>query len=160
MKCIDKVIERVDRLAYSHHIERLMVIGNFTLLSGHDPQSVNHWFWEQYADAYEWSVTPNVIAMSQFADGGRLASKPYIASANYIDKMSDSCKGCKYDKSEKYGDTACPLNFLYWSFVDTHRDEFIRGRQPFILNQLPKLDLEKLQEQKKIFLSKMIDSSN
>lgn len=135
-----------------------MVIGNFSLLTDRDPHSVNQWFWEQYADAYEWVVTPNVIAMSQFADAGRLASKPYIASANYINKMSDSCKNCRYDPKEKYGENACPLNYLYWTFVDSNRDEFIRGRQPFILNQLPKLDLEKLHQQKAHFLARIGDS--
>jgi deoxyribodipyrimidine photolyase-related protein len=155
LSCVDRVIERVDRLGYSHHIERLMVVGNFSLLTDRDPHSVNQWFWEQYADAYEWVVTPNVIAMSQFADAGRLASKPYIASANYINKMSDSCKSCRYDPKEKYGENACPLNYLYWAFVDSNRDEFIRGRQPFILNQLPKLDLEKLHQQKAHFLARV-----
>jgi deoxyribodipyrimidine photolyase-related protein len=96
--------------------------------------------------------------MSQFADAGRLASKPYIASANYINKMSDSCKSCRYDPKEKYGENACPLNYLYWAFVDSNRDEFIRGRQPFILNQLPKLDLERLHQQKAHFLARVGDS--
>ncbi len=152
MQCISTVIDRVDRLGYSHHIERLMIIGNFTLLAGIDPHSVNHWFWEQYTDAFEWVVTPNVIAMSQFADGGRLASKPYVSSANYINSMSDFCKNCRYDPKEKYGETACPMNGLYWNFVDDRQDIFKKGRQPFILNQLPKIDLEALQKQKTKFL--------
>ena len=160
MSCVEHVIERVDRLGYSHHIERLMIMGNFTLLADRNPHSVNQWFWEQYADAYEWVVTPNVTAMSQFADGGRLASKPYVASANYINKMSDFCSGCQYDPKEKYGETACPMNYLYWNFVNAQREEFVRGRQPFILNQLPKLDLTRLQEQKAQFLARMSGSKS
>ncbi len=152
MQCLSTVIDRVDRLGYSHHIERLMIVGNFTLLAGIDPHSVNHWFWEQYADAFEWVVTPNVIAMSQFADGGRLASKPYVSSANYINGMSDFCKTCRYDPKEKYGETACPMNRLYWTFVDDQQEVFKKGRQPFILNQLPKLDLVALRNEKAKFL--------
>jgi deoxyribodipyrimidine photolyase-related protein len=79
-----------------------MIIGNFALLAGLNPHELNKWFFEYYTDAFEWVVTPNVLSMSQYADGGKLATKPYIASANYIDKMSDYCKNCRYDKKEKY----------------------------------------------------------
>ena len=92
MNCIDTVIQRVQNENYSHHIERLMVIGNYTLLMGYNPLEVNKWFAEMYTDAFEWVVTPNVMAMSQYSDGGRLATKPYISGGNYIEKMSDYCK--------------------------------------------------------------------
>jgi deoxyribodipyrimidine photolyase-related protein len=92
MNCVNTVLSRVDELGYSHHIERLMIIGNFTLLMGYNPHHVNKWFWEQYTDAFERVVTPNVLGMSQYADGGNLATKPYVSSANYINKMSNYCK--------------------------------------------------------------------
>lgn len=92
MNCIDTVVKRVQSENYSHHIERLMIVGNYTLLMGYHPLSVNRWFAEMYTDAFEWVVTPNVMAMSQYSDGGRLATKPYISGGNYIEKMSDYCK--------------------------------------------------------------------
>lgn len=120
MRCLGCVIERVLRTGYCHHIERLMVLCNFALLAGIRPQAVNDWFLECYVDAYEWVVTPNVIGMGLNADGGRTATKPYIASAAYIDKMSDYCKGCFYDRKARVGSRACPFNTLYWNFLITH----------------------------------------
>lgn len=120
MRCLSCVIERVLRTGYCHHIERLMVLCNFALLAGIRPQAVNDWFLECYVDAYEWVVTPNVIGMGLNADGGRTATKPYIASAAYIDKMSDYCKGCFYDRKARVGPRACPFNTLYWNFLITH----------------------------------------
>lgn len=127
MNCLSTVIRKVIEHGYTHHIERLMVIGNFALLAGIMPRHINQWFWEFYVDAYDWVVSPNVIGMSQFADGGFVATKPYCASANYIDKMSDYCKTCDFNKSEKLGDVACPFNYLYWDFFMRNEEKLRRN---------------------------------
>ncbi|MBC8042021.1 MAG: cryptochrome/photolyase family protein [Rhizobacter sp.] len=116
MNCISQCVLKVREHGYTHHIERLMVLGNFALIAGVRPSEINDWFWECYLDAYDWVVTPNVVGMSQFADGGFVATKPYAASANYISKMSDYCSHCRFDKNAKTGETACPFNYLYWDF--------------------------------------------
>lgn len=151
MNCLSQSLQNVQENNYSHHIQRLMIIGNFSLLSERNPHELNRWFFEYYTDAFEWVVSPNVLAMSQFADGGRLATKPYISSANYIDKMSDYCQNCKYDKKEKYTENACPYNYLYWAFVDENKKDF-EGRQPFVLKNLEKIDIQKVRELKEKFL--------
>lgn len=120
MNCLRHVVARVIATGYSHHIERLMVICNFCLLAGIDPAAVNAWFLAFYVDAYEWVVAPNVIGMGLNADGGQIATKPYIASANYINKMSDYCTGCRFNPKQRTGDDACPYNFLYWNFLLEH----------------------------------------
>ncbi|MEY4064035.1 MAG: hypothetical protein RIR26_243 [Pseudomonadota bacterium] len=117
MNCLHQVVRQVETHGYSHHITRLMVLGNFALLSHTDPHEVNRWFWAVYLDAFEWVVTPNVLGMSQFADGGVFATKPYVSGANYINKMSRFCKGCRYDPKKTLGDDACPFNALYWDFI-------------------------------------------
>lgn len=117
MNCLRHVITRVLETGYSHHIERLMVLCNFALLAGIQPRAVNEWFLESYVDAYDWVVTPNVIGMGLCADGGVVGTKPYIASAAYINKMSDYCGECKYDAKARTGETACPFNALYWNFL-------------------------------------------
>ncbi|MDX2033691.1 MAG: cryptochrome/photolyase family protein [Blastocatellia bacterium] len=117
MNCLRRVIGRVLETGYSHHIERLMVLCNFALLAGVRPAEVNDWFLECYADAYDWVVTPNVVGMGLCADGGVVGTKPYVASAAYINRMSDYCRGCRYDPKARTGETACPFNFLYWSFL-------------------------------------------
>lgn len=118
MACLSTVITETIDHAYAHHIQRLMVTGNFALLAGLLPQAVHEWYLEVYADAYEWVELPNVIGMSLFADGGVLGSKPYAASGNYIAKMSDYCQTCRYDVKTKTGEGACPFNALYWDFLD------------------------------------------
>ena len=117
MHCMSEAIGQTKRTAYSHHIQRLMVTGNFALLAGIAPKEIAEWYLVVYADAYEWVELPNVQGMSQFADGGLLASKPYASSGAYIDRMSDFCKSCVYDVKVKSGPTACPFNFLYWAFL-------------------------------------------
>ena len=124
MRCLEKSVEQTEQEAYAHHIQRLMVTGNFALLTGVDPVQVHEWYLAVYADAFEWVEAPNTIGMSQFADGGIIASKPYISSGNYIDKMSDYCKGCSYKVKDKTGPDACPFNLLYWHFLDRHRERF------------------------------------
>jgi deoxyribodipyrimidine photolyase-related protein len=124
MRCMAEAVGQTRAEAYAHHIQRLMVTGNFALLAGVDPAQVHEWYLAVYADAYEWVEAPNVIGMSQFADGGIIASKPYVSSGNYINKMSDYCKGCAYSVTKKTGQGACPFNLLYWHFMDRHRDRF------------------------------------
>ena len=124
MACVAGVVEQTRAHAYAHHIQRLMVTGNFALLAGVDPGAVHEWYLSVYADAYEWVEAPNTLGMSQFADGGVLGSKPYVSSGAYIDRMSDYCRGCAYDVKAKTGEGACPFNLLYWHFLDRHRDRF------------------------------------
>lgn len=124
MSCVRHAVEQTKTDAYAHHIQRLMVTGNFALLTGVDPAQVHEWYLAVYTDAYEWVEAPNVIGMSQFADGGVIASKPYVSSGSYINRMSDYCKSCAYSVSKKTGEGACPFNTLYWHFLDRHRTRF------------------------------------
>ncbi|MDO1582204.1 cryptochrome/photolyase family protein [Rhizobium oryzicola] len=129
MACLATVIDETIKHAYAHHIQRLMVTGNFALLAGLDPHAVHEWYLEVYADAYEWVEVPNVIGMSQFADGGVLGSKPYAASGNYISKMSDYCQNCRYDVKKKTGEGSCPFNSLYWDFLDRNGEKLLGNRR-------------------------------
>ena len=122
MRCLAEAIGQTLDYAYAHHIQRLMVTGNFALLIGADPAEVHRWYLEVYADAYEWVELPNTLGMSQFADGGLLGSKPYASSGAYINRMSDYCGHCRYDVAKRTGPDACPFNSLYWDFVDRNRD--------------------------------------
>ncbi|XDA98433.1 cryptochrome/photolyase family protein [Sulfitobacter sp. LCG007] len=124
MRCLGQAVRQTKEEAYAHHIQRLMVTGNFALLIGADPAQVHEWYLEVYADAYEWVESPNTVGMSQFADGGIIASKPYVSSGAYINRMSDYCGKCHYSVSRKTGEGACPFNLLYWHFLDRHRDRF------------------------------------
>ncbi|MDF1722800.1 MAG: cryptochrome/photolyase family protein [Minwuia sp.] len=126
MACLHAVIDQTRRQAYAHHIQRLMVTGTFALLAGIEPRQVHEWYLAVYADAYEWVELPNTLGMSQFADGGLLGSKPYAASGNYINRMSDHCDGCRFDVNQKTGEEACPFNALYWDFMDRNQDT-LRG---------------------------------
>ena len=117
MKCLQEVIEATRRTAYAHHIQRLMITGNFALLIGVAPAQVEEWYLSVYADAFEWVEMPNTHGMALHADGGLLGSKPYAASGAYIDRMSDYCAGCAYDPKIKLGVKACPFNYLYWYFL-------------------------------------------
>ena len=124
MRCVADCVRQTMSEAYAHHIQRLMVTGNLALLAGIDPHQVHEWYLAVYADAYEWVEAPNTVGMSQFADGGVVASKPYVSSGAYIDRMSDYCAGCAYDVKRKAGEGACPFNLLYWHFLDRHRERF------------------------------------
>ncbi len=128
MRCLSKAVEQTRDEAYAHHIQRLMVTGNFALLAGVNPTELHHWYLRVYADAYEWVEAPNTVGMSQFADGGIIASKPYVSSGSYINRMSDHCKKCAYSVTKKTGEGACPFNLLYWHFMERHRDRF--GKNP------------------------------
>ncbi len=121
MACMAAAITQTIEDAYAHHIQRLMVTGNFALLAGVDPHEVHEWYLAVYADAYEWVEAPNVVGMSQFADGGVVGSKPYAASGAYIDRMSDHCGACRYDVKARGGEDACPFNPLYWDFLIRNR---------------------------------------
>jgi deoxyribodipyrimidine photolyase-related protein len=122
LNCLSICLKNSLDNAYAHHIQRLMVIGNFCLLAGIHPDEVDQWYLGIYIDAIEWVEITNTRGMSQYADGGIVASKPYICGSNYIDKMSNYCKDCKYDKSIKVGENACPFNSLYWNFIDKNQD--------------------------------------
>ena len=117
MNCLHEVIDATRRNAYAHHIQRLMVTGNFALLTGINPSQVEAWYLSVYADAFEWVELPNTHGMALYADGGLLGSKPYAASGAYIDRMSDYCRTCAYKPKIKLGPTACPFNYLYWHFM-------------------------------------------
>ncbi len=124
MACLSQVVAQTRDMGYAHHIQRLMVTGNFALLAGVDPAQVHEWYLAVYVDAFEWVEAPNTIGMSQFADGGVVGSKPYVSSGAYINRMSDYCGGCHYKVKEKSGAAACPFNLLYWDFLIRHRDRF------------------------------------
>ncbi len=124
MNCLHHAITDTKRHAYAHHIQRLMVLGNFALLAGLSPDDVDEWFLVVYADAYEWVEMPNVRGMALHADGGVMGSKPYAASGAYINRMSDYCRGCHYDVKDATGERGCPFNALYWDFIARHRDRF------------------------------------
>lgn len=124
MRCLSQVISQTVDTAYAHHIQRLMVTGTYALLIGADPHAVHEWYLGVYADAYEWVELPNTVGMSQYADGGLLATKPYAASASYIDRMSDYCGDCHYSRKAKTGKDACPWNALYWDFIARHEKRF------------------------------------
>lgn len=128
MNCIKEAVTHTLKFAYSHHIQRLMVTGNFALLAGILPKEVCEWYLIVYGDAYDWVELPNTLGMALFGDGGFLGSKPYAASGKYIHKMSNFCKGCKYDPNEVIGENACPFNALYWNFLATHQKK-LRSNQ-------------------------------
>ena len=146
MRCLSDCIRSTRDNAHAHHIQRLMVLGNFALLAGIEPEAVQDWYLVVYADAYEWVELPNVAAMILYADGGKLASKPYAASGNYINKMSDYCKKCTYSVSKKTGEGACPFNSLFWHFMERHRDKLeSNNRIGRIYSNWDRMDDEKRQ---------------
>ncbi|MEM8551271.1 MAG: cryptochrome/photolyase family protein [Pseudomonadota bacterium] len=144
MLCMAEAIGQTRDHAYAHHIQRLMVTGNFALLAGIKPEEIEEWYLIVYADAYEWVELPNVHGMATFADGGVFASKPYAASGSYIDRMSNYCRSCHFDVKQKTGDEACPFNYLYWNFLieneDTLRDN---ARMGMIYRTLDKMNGER-----------------
>lgn len=145
MNCIKQCVSDTKENAYAHHIQRLMVLGNFALLAGIHPDEVNEWYLIVYADAHEWVELPNVAGMILFADGGYLASKPYAASGAYIDKMSNYCDNCTYNVKLKNGPKACPFNYLYWNFLLQHRDRLENNqRLSMIYSLIRKMSDEKI----------------
>ncbi len=141
MACIKAVVRQTRRDAYAHHIQRLMVVGNFALLAGLHPDDVDEWYLAVYADAYQWVEMPNTRGMALFADGGIVGSKPYAASGAYINRMSDYCRGCVFDVKQATGPTACPFNFLYWDFIARHAARFASNvRMAMPLRNLERMD--------------------
>ena len=124
MRCMHKAIDATARNAYAHHIQRLMVTGNFALLAGVKPEAICDWYLAVYIDAFDWVELPNTLGMVMHADGGYLGSKPYAASGKYIQRMSDHCQNCHYRVQDATGERACPFNSLYWHFIDRHREDF------------------------------------
>ena len=134
MRCVSVCAGDVQKRGWAHHIQRLMVLGNLSLIAGVDPRAVNDWMWESFVDGAEWVMVPNVIGMTLHADGGMMATKPYAAGGAYIDRMSDYCSGCAYDRKKRVGDDACPFTTLYWDFLLRHADRF--ARNPRIVTQV------------------------
>ncbi|MGD9751563.1 MAG: cryptochrome/photolyase family protein, partial [Acidimicrobiia bacterium] len=127
LRCLHHTLGDIDRHGWTHHIQRLMILANLALLAGVDPQALTRWMWANFVDGAEWVMLPNVIGMGTYADGGRMATKPYAAGGAYIDKMSDYCKGCRYDRRRRTGEDACPYTTLYWDFLSRHRERFERN---------------------------------
>lgn len=148
MACVRAAVTQTRQEAYAHHIQRLMITGNFALLAGIDPHELHEWYLTVYADAYEWVELPNTVGMSQFADGGLLASKPYAASGAYINRMSNYCAPCRYDVKQRTGPDACPFNALYWDFIARHRDKI--GHNPRMAQMLRTYDKFAPDEQRHI----------
>ena len=147
MNCLRQTVLETKKHAYAHHIQRLMVLGNFALLAGIHPDDVNEWFLIVYADAYEWVELPNVSGMILYADGGHLASKPYAAGGSYINKMSNYCKNCSYKVTKKNGAEACPFNYLYWDFLARNRDALDNNpRVAMMYKTYDRMDDKKKQE--------------
>jgi deoxyribodipyrimidine photolyase-related protein len=143
MQCVSKAVGQSLDHAYAHHIQRLMITGNFALLAGIDPSALHRWYLGIYIDAFEWVELPNTIGMSQFADAGLLATKPYVSSAAYIDRMGDYCKGCYYDKKLRVGERACPFNALYWDFFIRNASTLSGNhRLGMVYRQIEKMDTE------------------
>jgi len=138
MACMRDAIQQTLQHGYAHHIQRLMVTGLYALLLGVKPKEVHAWYLGVYVDAVEWVELPNTLGMSQFADGGLMSSKPYIASGKYIDRMSNHCKGCRYDPAQSTGENACPFTTLYWDYLDRHADQL--AKNPRMLMQLKNLN--------------------
>ncbi len=145
LNCLSQCIQETKKNAYAHHIQRLMILGNFCLLTGIEPKKVCEWYLIVYADAFEWVELPNVMGMILFADGGYLASKPYASGGAYINKMSNYCKSCHFKIKEKTGEQACPFNYLYWNFLHQHQDKLSNNqRLSMMYSTLKKMDSEKL----------------
>ena len=161
MFCIAEAVRHTRDHAYSHHIQRLMVTGNFALLAGLDVKQVQDWYLAVYSDAYEWVEMPNTLGMALFGDGGVVASKPYAASGKYINRMSNYCENCQYNPNEMTGDKACPFNALYWDFLVRHIDQFAGNqRMPYVFSTWNKFSPDKqaaIRKQAAFSLRKMRD---
>lgn len=164
MNCLRHCIEQTIKHAYSHHIQRLMITGNFAMLIGVAPKEVCFWYLSVYADAHEWVELPNTLGMSQFADGGILATKPYCSSGSYIDKMSNFCKTCSYNVKVKTGKNACPFNYLYWNFLLQNQKKLKKNpRLSLAYRQLSRFSLSKkkiIQNESKNFIKKLSSKKN
>ena len=150
MACLRDAISQTLRLGYAHHIQRLMVTGLFALLLGVDPKEVHAWYLAVYVDAVEWVELPNTLGMSQYADGGVMASKPYAATGKYIQRMGNHCRGCRYKPEESKGESACPFTTLYWDFLDRHQKLLAKNpRMSLQVKNLARLTADDLQQIRK-----------
>ena len=138
MRCVAETLAGIEAHGYAHHIQRLMILANLALLAGVVPGELVEWMWASFVDGAEWVMVPNVIGMGLHADGGRMATKPYAAGGAYIDRMSDYCGGCRFDRRKRVGEDACPFTTLYWDFLDRHRDRF--GRNARVAQQVRAAD--------------------
>lgn len=159
MNCMRQCIKETHDNAYAHHIQRLMVIGNFSLLTELSPEDVQAWYLLVYADAYEWVELPNVAGMILYSDGGNLASKPYVSSGSYINKMSNYCKNCGYQVSKKTGPKACPFNYLYWHFIDKNKEKLSNNPRMAMMyktySRMKEENIEAMKQDAAIFLTKL-----
>ncbi len=145
MRCLSDTIRAVRDTGRVHHIPRLMVQSNFATLLGVTPGALSRWFWAAFTDAYEWVTLPNVVGMAAWGDGGVMASKPYVASGAYINRMSDYCTSCRYDVKARTGEKACPFNVLYWDFLARHRERFANHpRMAMMIRNLDRIDAGEL----------------
>ena len=155
MNCVKETVSDIRSRAWVHHIPRLMILSNLALLTSNNPQEFLDWMREQFIDASEWVMVPNVIGMGLHADGGRMMTKPYVAGGAYISRMSNYCKGCVYNPKNRTGEDACPFTTLYWDFLDRHKESFAANhrmkQQYFGLNHLS--DLEQIRERAKQVLA-------
>ncbi|MCC6438946.1 MAG: cryptochrome/photolyase family protein [Acidimicrobiales bacterium] len=144
MRCLGHVRRDIYRYGWTHHIQRLMILGNLALLAGVQPQALSEWMWANFVDGAEWVMLPNVLGMATYADGGLMATKPYAAGGAYIDRLSDYCQGCRYDRRRRVGPDACPFTVLYWAFLARHAERFAGNarlvRQVRAAEQLADLD--------------------
>ncbi len=159
MHCLSEAVGQTIEHAYAHHIQRLMITGNFALLIGVEPKQLHEWYLAVYIDAFEWVELPNTLGMSQFGDGGLLGSKPYASSGAYINRMSNYCSSCKYNVKERVGDKACPFNSLYWHFIDRNEEALAKNnRMAMPYRNLAKMDEETrkaLKQQAETFLNNL-----
>lgn len=156
MHCVKECVKMTQKMSYSHHIQRLMITGNFANLAKINPQEVSQWYLYVYADAYDWVEKPNTIGMAMYADGGIIGTKPYIAGPNYINKMSNFCKNCAYDPQIKSGSRTCPFRFLYWNFLLENKEKLKNNpRMQIALKNLNKINIEEIKKQSDEFLKKL-----
>ncbi len=161
MNCVRSVVQDVETRAWTHHIPRLMVLSNLALTTGVNPQEFLNWMREQFIDASDWVMVPNVIGMAVHADGGQLMTKPYASGGAYLNRMTQHCKGCEYDPKKRVGDDACPFTTLYWDFLDRHKETFVKNhRMSQQVNGLKRLsDLPELKERAKEVLAKLSEGT-
>ena len=159
MNCLRDAVGQTLKHGYAHHIQRLMVTGLFALLFGVEPRQVHEWYLAVYVDAVEWVELPNTLGMSQFADGGVMASKPYCATGAYLDRMSNACKGCRYDPKKATGPEACPFTTLYWDFLARHEKLLARNQRMTMqlknVSRKPAADLRAIRRQADEFRGQM-----